>query len=409
MLIIAASILFTNLIYAAGPSIWVVDQGGNGNYTTIAGALANAGLVNGDTIKVIKGTYSETNLQVNKLVAMVAQDSVFLVSSGTTAIVFNSGAYGSLFYNFTVSGGDIYVYGIASSGTAKRTIIARNMILERTIQINGAAVVMNNTVRHSTTANPVGGIVMANHGSAATRTMIYGNSLRGCNLQVNYGFADVIANKIVSYPASFTNDAGLFISNSSNPHDLRIIGNTVDSSTTGLYSFGGTNVMVANNVFMNGANGMYTSNATTIYTNNVVYNASTKGITSSSGYFYGNIVANSAGSIPAGSAIWDYNCFFSSGAAPSGNGNIIADPLFTSAATGNFVLQGGSPCINTGSTVAIYRDIDKTRMDMGIYGGPTSAANYQGGTNPKVLDILITPYTVIQGNTITINASGAIE
>ncbi len=49
--------------YAA--NTWIVDPGGGGNFTTIGTAVANPGVVNGDTIIVSAGTYAE-NVTINK-------------------------------------------------------------------------------------------------------------------------------------------------------------------------------------------------------------------------------------------------------------------------------------------------------------------------------------------------------
>jgi hypothetical protein len=52
------------------------------------------------------------------------------------------------------------------------------------------------------------------------------------------------------------------------------------------------------------------------------------------------------------------------------NGNISADPLFADLENGDFRLQPGSPCINSGNLEPIYYDHDGSRNDMGAYGGP---------------------------------------
>ena len=49
-----------------------------------------------------------------------------------------------------------------------------------------------------------------------------------------------------------------------------------------------------------------------------------------------------------------------------GPGNIEEDPLFSV----NFYLKSASPCRDAGDPDSQYDDLDGTRNDMGIYGGP---------------------------------------
>jgi hypothetical protein len=51
--------------------------------------------------------------------------------------------------------------------------------------------------------------------------------------------------------------------------------------------------------------------------------------------------------------------------------NIKADPRFSDEAAGDFSLNPGfSPCIDAGDPLSGYNDVDGTRNDMGIFGGP---------------------------------------
>ena len=106
-----------------------------------------------------------------------------------------------------------------------------------------------------------------------------------------------------------------------------------------------------------------------------------------------------------------YNCFFnnstnwSSGISIS-SGNITEqDPLFYDLNEFNYYLQSGSPCIDTGNPGVVYEDLDGTRNDMGIFGGPLQ----WGSGNPIVLDIQLTPESVTPGITFDIEATGQIK
>jgi len=50
-------------------------------------------------------------------------------------------------------------------------------------------------------------------------------------------------------------------------------------------------------------------------------------------------------------------------------GNISADPLFVDPTSGDYHLQSGSPCIDTGDLISFYNEADGSRNDMGYTGG----------------------------------------
>ncbi|MFQ6677403.1 MAG: hypothetical protein ACE5D0_03710 [Fidelibacterota bacterium] len=54
----------------------------------------------------------------------------------------------------------------------------------------------------------------------------------------------------------------------------------------------------------------------------------------------------------------------------SGNGNINLNPLFMNADRGDYHLFTDSPALNAGHPGDIFKDVNGTRNDMGIYGGP---------------------------------------
>jgi hypothetical protein len=52
------------------------------------------------------------------------------------------------------------------------------------------------------------------------------------------------------------------------------------------------------------------------------------------------------------------------------HGNIREDPLFVDISESDYLLLPGSPCIDAGDSLEVYNDLDGSRNDMGIYGGP---------------------------------------
>ncbi len=67
--------------------------------------------------------------------------------------------------------------------------------------------------------------------------------------------------------------------------------------------------------------------------------------------------------------IADNACYQLLGACPPG-ATVTANPQFANAANGDYHLQAGSPAINAGPDSPYLLDIDGTRNDIGVHGGP---------------------------------------
>jgi len=100
-----------------------------------------------------------------------------------------------------------------------------------------------------------------------------------------------------------------------------------------------------------------------------------------------------------------YNCFYNNGlnfsnGAIEGIGDLIdTDPKFDDV-TKSYLLNSDSPTRDAGNPAAPFNDGDGSRNDMGIYGGTNS-----WGTGPVITDLSISPTTINQGGTITIEAT----
>ncbi len=68
------------------------------------------------------------------------------------------------------------------------------------------------------------------------------------------------------------------------------------------------------------------------------------------------------------SMFWEGTVFDDMSSPIGANGNVIGDPLFVDALAGDFHLSGGSPAIDAGDPAVL--DLDGSRSDMGLYGGP---------------------------------------
>jgi len=153
----------------------------------------------------------------------------------------------------------------------------------------------------------------------------------------------IVANNIIRNNPSSTYGGGIRCTGGND--DSKVVNNVIIGNMAqdggGIYISDGADLLVANNIITNntvpsygGGIRVYNSNPTIIYNN--VWNNSPNDI-------YGHT---------------------------PGEGSISEDPLFVSEASGDYRLQAASPSVDTGNPDSSYNDIDGSRNDMGVYGGP---------------------------------------
>jgi hypothetical protein len=74
---------------------------------------------------------------------------------------------------------------------------------------------------------------------------------------------------------------------------------------------------------------------------------------------------------------------------PTDDGNLDADPEFVDAV--DFELGAGSPAIDAGPPDEGLGDLDRTRNDMGVHGGPWDMAQYDIQRDPSRLAPYVYP------------------
>ncbi len=74
-------------------------------------------------------------------------------------------------------------------------------------------------------------------------------------------------------------------------------------------------------------------------------------------------------------------CFNNSGICPAGDGNLDLNPMFMDLL--NFELDAASPAIDAGPLDFNLADLDRTRNDMGVHGGPWSIGQYDVQRDPN--------------------------
>ncbi len=151
-------------------------------------------------------------------------------------------------------------------------------------------------------------------------------------------------------------------------------------SMVGVTGYTTKRVLVANNLFfgtaINGF-GVKLYNADSALVVNNVFDTVKDGIDENSGtqeiennVFLGNDVATNLGS----STKHEYNLFWNNklkfGTGQQDLTEITADPLFVDQPHGNYKLSSSSPALNAGSPAPAWNDLNGTRNDIGIFGGP---------------------------------------
>ena len=197
-----------------------------------------------------------------------------------------------------------------------------------------------------------------------------------------------------------------------------IEGNIIHDCITGIYS-DRIVCIIRNNIIKycnDGINIQHDEADAYIY-NNIIHNCSLRGIFinyQSDPVTYSNIIfSNNQGfysSNGATTGTFFYNCVWNNSNSNWGNitpgpSNISEDPLFVDLTSGNYLLQPGSPCIDTGRPGPEYFDLNGSRNDMGIFGGPYC----WGAGAPLVLDVNVNPISIPQGGTINVQATGTVQ
>ena len=101
-------------------------------------------------------------------------------------------------------------------------------------------------------------------------------------------------------------------------------------------------------------------------------------------------------------------CFNNTASCPDGNGNLTVDPQFADLI--DYRLSPTSPAIDAGPPDYPLADLDRTRNDMGIHGGPWSIGQFDAQRDPYTLAPYVYPkfegISAVQGGEIAVKAIG---
>jgi len=172
-------------------------------------------------------------------------------------------------------------------------------------------------------------------------------------------------------------------------NNINLFNNVIINSTKGL-SNSGSSTKVQNNIFYDGEKSVYNSGGTITVENNIFYNTTSAIFQQSAGNHILSI----------------YNCFGDNNSSNFINGAVAGlgdlqntDPKFEDI-TKSYLLKSDSPVRDAGNPNSTYNDGDGSRNDMGIYGGKNT-----WGDGPVITNLSISPTTIDQGGTITIQAT----
>ena len=390
-IIMFVAICFNILVcYAHADEITVSPGDG-----TLQAAINSA--YNGDTLILQDGSYSGT-VTVNRSLTIRA------LNRSTTAIITN---------NLDINGSDIKVIiqGLKFTGRISLTKASSVSILENEFEYNYPS---NSIVGNGFTSGTL--YIIGN--SIINGSIIYiktqgayiaGNTILDGSIYLDaYGW---IVGNYLSYNNSSYNstiETGKYYGEN---FPAYIIGNYIKCS-------GYSSCIKTNNTSLISNNIVEVSDLTNNYghqygivakkgivkiRNNIIRgipsNATRQGsalsVTAHSSQIVGNIVLNWASD--------DDACYFTSnplevtnniwydysGHCPLGNGNQNIDPEFQNLSS--YILDPGSPAIDAGPTDNNLADLDRTRNDMGVYGGPWSKDQYDLQRDPTNLAPFVYP------------------
>ncbi|MCB0753439.1 MAG: right-handed parallel beta-helix repeat-containing protein, partial [Ignavibacteriae bacterium] len=375
----------------------------------------------GDTIIVAPGEYFGP---------FTMKDSTFLKGSGASVtelnldfdlyfgipvVSFNSIKHSKI-SGFTIHSGEVMesasIYCDNSSPT-----ITENYFIAPFINADATALFCNNQsnplLQRNTTEN-CKVIIFNSHPN------IKNNSLRSAaggmsSLDISENSSPMVSQNTIC--TSMGGGAGISIFNSSPIIENNII-ISQDQNGQGLYISNSDSCMVRNNIILDANEdgiGLAIQNSTNIniYNNTISTKQSGVWSTASSGYIYNNIITNNKlfGIQTPGFSFIDYNCLWNNSTnyenTTSGNNDIFLDPLFENININLFELVETSPCINAGNPSLEFNDSDKSRNDIGAYGGPYADLDWIEYENSKLeiindnVHLYDTIYVTINGSNIS--------
>jgi len=371
---------------------WAQESVNAATYTVFSGQSIQTKInsaTNGDTIVIFNGFYSE-NLTVNKSIAIANANGQSFTYAGTLTITNGAKAQ---FRGFNLTSGTIELRNASADFT------------RCTIQGDVNATVA--TMSDGTTPNRFSFTrctLSATLTSSAAETFLADNKLSWVRV-AGSGKMWMIGNLV---DVGVTNGGEIVFAQGTstlfayNNIIRRTQSGNLYNDNYGIRAFSGAKLEAQNNVIFNMANsfgagggdcrGISLDGTTGSFINSNIFYATGRW------FIVGQLSMNTA----------MYNCStagYGGGIVPQNT--LAADPLVVD--TTNFVLQAGSPARDAGNPDPRFNDIDGTRNDIGIYGGPFYDPDGRTGSKPVVLKAELDNTQFVRGelSTVKLKATGA--
>jgi len=262
-----------------------VDVAGNGNYTSIGDAVANADT--GDTILVMPGVYSE-NIKIDKQVILVAQGNVIVQPVSSETSTFHIAADGVTINGFRIERDDIpfgsYDAGILLDSADNVTVI-NNVVSghSRGIDLDFSNY---NLVENNSVSNNVDGIFLrVSFGNTLIGNTMHSNFFNfgaytfNGNLDNDIGVDNLVDGKPIYY---LVNKSDVVLDSSSNAgtiycigcSDISIFNQTLSENTYGIFLYESENMVLDNITISDTMTGVYSYGSSGILLNNSVISRS---------------------------------------------------------------------------------------------------------------------------------------
>ncbi len=240
ILMVAAVLVMPTSSWA---TMWTVAPGGFGDFLTITSALTDLSVMDGDTIKVVPGTYLE-KLTIGKAVSLtsIGGPSVTTIDAGGLGTVLDI-SKGATVDGFTITGGSgDFLYGGIHVTSTDLVTITNNVITGNVptsdlglpvggifVDVGAKALIRGNDI-HSNAALSVGGIFVPAGASAD----VIGNKIRGNGSSgpiaasiggILYGGTGTIANNQITGNKA-TGTAGVSLEGA----DVTLVNNTISGN-----------------------------------------------------------------------------------------------------------------------------------------------------------------------------------